>query len=514
MQLNSKRPDARRTTAHIRTGAWAAAFIASFLPFAALAQVGSTTASPDRCASLVGMRVESGSITSARRFGKDQPFGGLMSSKSSTDLCRVSLRLAPTPSSDINVDLWLPDTWNSNLFSVGGGGFSGGVGDGEPFMSARAGEGYATATSDLGHPVSATVAWAHQQPEKLVDFGHRANHLVAVAAKQVIGGYYGRPVQRAYFQGCSGGGREALMEAGRYPDDYDGVIAGAPAMDFAKVMSFQLWNARMQAAAPALRAKLPALSKAVLQACDKLDGVEDGRIENPLQCRFDPAQLQCKVFDTAACLTKNEVSVVRKIYEGPRLASGESLAPGPAFGSEGAGWVVAGFFSRVGGPEFYRWMVYDDPNWNDDGFDLDRDYSYARAHVGPVVDSGDADLAAFARRGGKLILYHGWSDPLIPAGNSLNYYEKLRASLGPTSQNTARLFMVPGMPHCGVGVDLVRHLEAWVEHDQAPEKVVATQKSQGWFDSTTTTQALCPWPKTATYGGSGSTKDAANFVCR
>jgi feruloyl esterase len=514
MQLELMRPDVRpAAAAHVRRTRWTATFVLGLLPLAVMAQ-GSASPSSDRCASLVGTRVESGAVTTARRFGKDQAFGGLMSSKSSADLCRVGLRLMPTPSSDINVDLWLPDAWNGKLLSVGGGGFSGGVAEGEPLMNARAREGYATASSDLGHPVSATVQWAHQQPERLVDFGHRANHLVAVAAKQVIAGHYGRPVQRAYFQGCSGGGREALMEAGRYPDDYDGVIAGAPAMDFAKVMSFQLWNARTLAMAPTLRAKLPVLHAAVLKACDKLDGVDDGVLENPLQCPFDPAQLQCKVFDTAACLTRNEVNAVRKVYEGPSLASGELLMPGLALGSEGAGWVIAGFFSRVGGPEFYRWMVYGDPAWDAEAFDLDRDYAHARAHVGPITDSGDADLAAFARRGGKVILYHGWSDPLIPAGNSLNYYDKLRARLGPALHDTARLYMAPGMPHCGAGIDLVPYLEAWIERGQPPDKVVVIQKPQGWLDSTATTRALCPWPKTAHYSGTGSLRDAANFSCR
>lgn len=464
------------------------------------------------CATLVGTRFAPGTITSAQRVAKGQALGGLMSDSASTDLCRVRLRLQPTPASDINVELWLPDTWNGKLFTHGGGGFSGGLGQSEGLMNTVASRGYATATSDLGHPVAATARWAHQQPEKVVDFAYRANHALAMTAKQVISAYYGAPARHAYFQGCSDGGREAMMEVSRFPDDYDGVIAGSPAINFGEIMTQLVWNERAIAAAPNLHAKLPMVNKAILQACDGLDGVQDGVLENPMQCQFDPAVLQCKLFDTAACLTKAEVAALRKVYDGPRLKSGELLIPGPAVGGEGAGWVLAGFMNSVGGLEYYRWLVYGDPAWTAAGFDLDRDYAHSR-RAGQVLDASDPDIGSFVRRGGRLIMYHGWSDSLISALNSVRYYEKARSVLGPKVGDSARLFMVPGLQHCGEGIDMVPQLEAWVEHDQAPETAVARSKGRSLLGHAESSRLLCPWPKTARYKGSGSTGDAANFSC-
>ncbi len=480
------------------------------------------------CAALLGMQVESGTVTSAQRFAQGQSlsgsiglgtlFGGDTAVAASADLCRVQLKLQPTPSSDINVDLWLPESWNAKLFSYGGGGFSGGLGQSAALMNTSVGRGYASATSDLGHPAGATAQWAYNQPEKVVDFGHRANHLVAVTAKQVINAYYGSPVQRAYFQGCSGGGREALMEVSRYPDDYDGVIAGAAAMDFGEVMTQLLWASQKMAAAPGLLLKLGMVNQAVMQQCDGLDGVQDGVLANPLQCGFDPVALRCQLLDTPLCLTGNEVNVLRKLYEGPRLASGELLIPGPAVGSEGVAWLLNGLLlSPVGGGEYYRWLVFNNPLWNPLFFNLENDYPSSRTLVEPIVDSGDPDISGFVQRGGKLIVYHGWNDALIPGGNAVRYYEAAQTLLGPTLDQHARLFMVPGMGHCSGGTgptsfDMVPHLEAWVEQGQAPESVIAVQP--GLFGGPpTASRPLCPWPKVAQYSGSGSTADAANFTC-
>jgi feruloyl esterase len=500
----------------MKIGVYATIFIAG----GSVTTVNAQTAPPNAsdCAALVGLQVESGTVTAADRFAQGQSMA-LLGPTAPVNLCRARLRLQPTSSSDINVEVWLPETWNGKLFTHGGGGFSGGLGSSMDPLIKSTGRGYAAATSDLGHATGATAQWAYNQPEKVVDFGHRANHLVAVTTKQVISAYYGSPAQRAYFQGCSGGGREALAEVSRYPSDYDGVIAGAPPMDFGELMTQLIWNNQTMAGAPFLNAKLGTVNNAVLQQCDTLDGVQDNVLENPQACHFDPVSIQCKLLDTPFCLNQSEVGVLRKIYEGPRLANGELLIPGPSVGSEGIAWVLGGpLFSLVGGQEYYRWMVYNNPLWSAIGFNLNTNYPDSRTRVEPIVDSGNPDISAFTQRGGKLILYHGWSDPLIPSANTVRYYEGTRSYVGPTLQNNARLFMVPGMGHCegGTGAtsfDMVPHLEAWVEQGQAPDRVIAVQP--GFLGSPPTlSRPLCPWPKTAHYNGSGSTNDAANFTCR
>ncbi|ARN19569.1 hypothetical protein A4W93_06380 [Piscinibacter gummiphilus] len=465
------------------------------------------------------MQVDTGVVAAAQRFTKGQIImSGLSVITVATNFCRATLKLRPTQSSDINVEVWLPETWNQKLFTHGGGGFSGGLGGPtiNTSLNQTLGQGYASATSDLGHPTSSSAQWAYNQPEKVIDMGHRANHLVAVTAKQVIGAYYQSPARQAYFQGCSGGGREAMMAVSRYPADYDGVIAGAPAMSAGETASQLLWNDQLVAGTPALSFKMAALNKAVLAACDTLDGVQDGVLENPQKCRLDPAVLQCGTFNTTSCLTTNEIAVVRKVYEGPKLASGEQLIPGLARGSEGFQWGT-GLQTSLG-EEYYRWMVYGDPAWTRGSFFLERDYPYSRALLEPTVDSDNPDIGAFVRRGGKLIMYHGWNDTLIPAGNTVRHYERASAIVGNTITDNARLFMVPGMQHCSGGnspnvFDMVPHLEAWVERGQAPERVIATQRS-ALSTTPVATRPLCPWPKTAVYNGTGSTKDAVNFTCQ
>ncbi|ARN19594.1 hypothetical protein A4W93_06510 [Piscinibacter gummiphilus] len=454
-----------------------------------------------------------GQIHGAESLEKGQALGGVMSAKASTSLCRVQLRLRPTPNSDIRAEAWLPYTWNGKLLSYGGGGFSGGIAQSEGLMNASSAQGYATATSDLGHAVSATARWAHRQPDKVDDFGHRANHEIAFAVKQLIEIFYKAPVRHAYFQGCSGGGREALMEVSRYPEDYDGVIAGSPAMNFGEIMAQMIWNSQILATAPTLHTKLPAVHQAVLQACDRLDGVDDGVLENPTQCRFDPAVLRCKVFDTAACLNAAELSALRKLYDGPRLATGEHLIAGPALGSEGAGWVMSSIMTSIGGPEYYRWLVHGDPRWDATRFDLDRDYPLARSRTGHITDSSSGDIDAFVQRGGKLILYHGWADTLISAHNTVRYHETVRNKLGPRTDDSVRLFMAPGMPHCGEGADMLQALEDWVERGQAPQRVILATRTSSWVGTRAATHPLCPWPQAARYNGQGSTRDADNFTC-
>lgn len=479
-----------------------------------------------RCAALTGKTVEAGRVESAEWLSAGATIAGgeTAGAKVSTDLCRVRMRLHPAAGSDITVEVWLPNGWNSKLFGLGGGGFDGALSAGGAGLLGKfAKEGYAAVATDVGHKAGAPLeSWVHKQPEKVVDFGHRGNHLAAVVAKQVIAAHYGDKPKNAYFLGCSNGGRDGLSLATRYPEDYDGIIAGAPAQRYIEVLTTMIWNHRAihgPGGAPNLGAKVELINGAVMKRCDKLDGVEDGILENPLACRFDPAELQCKGADAASCLTPAEVTATRKIYSGPRLSNGTPIGKGAEPGSEltadgWPGWVIPAQ-TKDYGQDFYRWFVFDDPNWKLESFDFDRDYPETRKRIGAIVDPDSGDLRAFARRGGKLIMYQGWSDPGITPGATLKYYDGVRKRLGRTTDDHVRLFMVPGMFHCANGpgawqFDMQPALEAWVEQGRAPERVVGVKPGAEPAFS----RPLCAWPKTAHYNGSGSTRDAANFTCK
>jgi len=459
---------------------------------------------PANCTALLGMAVQSGTVTAVDRFAQGSVIQG------SGGMCRVKMVLTPTQSSSINIEAWLPETWNNKMFTYGGGGFSGGLGQSAKYMNTALGTGYASATSDLGHPTSSSATWALNQPEKVIDFGHRGNHLVAVTAKQVMNAYYQLPVQRAYFQGCSDGGREALGEVIRYPGDYNGVIAGASANYFGEQMAFQVWTDRLRSTVPNLNWKLSAVNTAVMNACDALDGVKDGKIENPKACNWDPAAIQCTLFDTTSCLNATEVAVMRKFYDGPRLATGELVYSGRARGSEG-GWASSDLLNTAGGQEYFRNFVYNNPNWSESNFNIDVDVPYSRTYVEPNVNADNPDIRPFIQAGGKLIMYHGWADQEVPSANSVRFYEAASNIVGSSIGSNARLFMDPGTQHtCEDGINLVPHLEAWVENGVAPTRIIKTTTS----GTTTITHPLCPWPQTAKYNGSGSTTDAANFTCQ
>lgn len=485
-----------------------------------------TAAAADRCATLAGMAVESGVVEAAEHYapGGTISGGATAGANVSVGLCRVRLLLRPVPGSEIRVETWLPDNWNSKLMGLGGGGFDGGLSAaGAVPLERAASQGYAAVATDVGHtPNPSLQTWIHGQPERVVDFGHRANHLAAVVAKQVIEAFYGAPARRAYFMGCSNGGREGIMEVSRYPEDYDAVVAGAPALRYLEVVTQLIWYDRTvhgAGGAPELGAKQPLVHAAILRQCDHLDGVRDGVLENPSRCSFDPGQLQCRGADGPDCLSANEVNAFRRIYAGPRLSNGQQVIAGPAPGSEGItgnwdAWVT-GPIPAIAGQEFYRWMVYDDPAWQLAQFDLDRDYPEARRRLAPIVNADDPDIGAFIRRGGKLIIYQGWDDPAITARSTIQYFDDVRRRVGRAADRQVRLFMVPGMMHCGGGpgttrFDMQSELERWDEHGVAPERVIASNPES---TENPLTRPLCAWPATARYRGSGSTRDAASFTC-
>jgi feruloyl esterase len=303
-------------------------------------------------------------------------------------------------------------------------------------------------------------------------------------------------------------------------------------MSFTKLMTGFLWNTQAIAAAPGLKNKVSLVRETVLKKCDALDGVSDGLLENPPSCAFDPAELLCNGGDAADCLTSSEVEALRKIHGGPHLRDGSPVFPGLAIGSETHPtemdfWIVGDKALQPGmGQEFFRWMVHGDPAWERTRFDLDRDYP-AATKLASILDSDDPDLTEFLQRGGKLIIHHGWNDNAIPAASTLNYYDALLKKVGALAEQQVRLFMVPGMGH-GTGrpgpedYDVLSELEQWVEQGDAPNKIIARQFVTAPPPFTgpepgakvARTLLLCAWPKVASYNGSGSTDDRANFSCK
>jgi feruloyl esterase len=378
-------------------------------------------------------------------------------------------------------------------------------------------EGYATASTDTGHK-GANALFAIGHPEKLIDFGYRAVHELAVKAKAIIAAYFRRAPRVSYWNGCSTGGRQGLMSAQRYPEDFDAIIAGAPAnyqthlqaSGLARALPGLLDQSRIVPAA-----KLALVNRAVLDACDARDGVKDGLLNNPRACTFDVSVLQCRGAESETCLTAAQVASVKANYEAVRLPSGEDVFPGKDPGSEIA-WTALTTGRVVGPAPGAFQIVHGDPNWDPRTFDLERDLRLADEKVGAITNAINPDLRAFKARGGKLLLYHGWNDGMISAGNTINYYNSVLERMGPDQRNWLRLFMVPGMGHCrgGAGPNQIQWLaalERWHESGKPPDRIDAVRVVDGRVDMT---RPLCPYPLLAAYTGVGTTNDATNFTCR
>jgi hypothetical protein len=504
-----------------------------------------TSPGAERCEALAGLRLGSATVEQAEPMQRGEHLIGfflrlvfrVMAPGPLPDLsipagfCRVTAKIRPVPGSELTAEVWLPNRWNGKFVGVGGGGFSGGLDAAFLLLWGPLGKGYAGMATDVGHESTDSAKFAHESRQQYVDYAYQGNHVAAEFAKALIASYYGQRTGRSYFFGCSNGGRDALMEARRFPDDYDGIIAGAPAAGWSKLMTFFAWNAQAARRAPELEDKLQLVQDAVIARCDALDGVKDQLLENPASCPFDPAELQCKNNDGADCLSAAEVTALRKIYSGPRLRDGTQVYAGMPVGGEALpgnwkDWIASDESKQaMFATETFRWMVYGNPEWDIDRFDIDRDYPKAKETMRQMMDSDDPDLRAFLGRGGKLLLYHGWNDAAIPAGATIDYHATLRKALGPVADQQVRLFMVPGLMHCGGGIgptdfELFDTLDRWVESSVAPERIVATEyKSGAMFGpapgaKVVRTRPLCPWPKVAHYDGSGSTDDADNFSCR
>jgi Tannase and feruloyl esterase len=434
--------------------------------------------------------------------------------------CRVAATLRPTSDSDIKIEVWLPASgWNGKFQAVGNGAFSGAIA--YPAMGRALARGYAAASTDTGHAGN-TASFALGHPEKLIDFGWRAVHEMTVAAKSVVAAHFGTAPKLSYWNGCSAGGRQALVEAQRFPADFDGIVAGAPGLDWTgrAVQAVRIAQAlENNPAARLLQPQRQLLHRAVVEACDALDGVKDGLLENPTRCRFDPAVLQCKSAGETDCLSAPQVETARLIYSAVKNPkTGREIAgllPGSELGWTDTGWTAS---ARATGLEQFRFIVLANPAWTVQQFNAHADIARADEANGNTVNALDPDLKPFISRGGKLIQYHGWSDPQISPANSTQYYARAVEASGGAAKvrESYRLFLAPGMGHCGGGegpntFDMVAALEQWVETGKAPDQIQASHATGGRVDRT---RPLCPYPQVAVYKGSGSTDEATSFSCR
>jgi feruloyl esterase len=432
--------------------------------------------------------------------------------------CRVELTLTPSLDSDIRSEVWLPlADWNGKFLQVGNGAWGGSI----QYTALAAGlrRGYAVASTDTGH-TGPDASFALDHPEKLIDFGYRAVHETAVQSKSVVAKLFGTPAHFAYFDGCSGGGRQSFMEAQRYPTDFDGIIAGAPGYDrtdtaFQTIGMAQATHLDTESFIPL--DKYPLLHEAAMRTCDALDGLEDALISEPMRCTFDPGVLECRGPESATCLTRPQVVAARKIYAAvvdPR--TGEQVSPGLEPGSEMLWGGVAGPQPHAMYHSLFRFVVFKDPAWDFRSLDVGKHLDLARRADNGILAATSTNLTPFIDNGGRLLIYHGWADQNIPPRGSVDYYEQLLDTLGQdTVDRGVRLFMAPGMGHCGGGhgpneFDMLAVLEQWREHGQSPTQVTATQRADA---RVTRTRPLCPYPQVARYTGRGSLDEAQNFDC-
>lgn len=432
--------------------------------------------------------------------------------------CRVAATLRPSSDSEIRIEVWLPmSTWNGKFQAVGNGGWAGSLP--YPALAAALSGGYATVGTDTGHTGN-TAQFALGHPEKVIDMGYRAVHEMTVQAKRVIDAFYQRPPQLSFFNSCSTGGRQGITEAVRFPADFDAIVAGAPAVDWMHLHAGRMALNQSVNKTPLHvipPEKYPLVHAAVIAACDGLDGVRDGVLENPIACRFDPQELACKAGDAQGCLTAPQVDAARAFYEPVTdPATGAVVMPGLQRGTELAWGTLGGPQPIVNSIEAFKYVVFQDAAWDWRRFDLAADLRRGDEADKGVLASANPDLRTFVERGGKLLMYHGWSDPQIPPGNTVSFFNEIVRRLGEEEVGrSVQLYMVPGMNHCqgGPGTDTfdkMAAIEQWVATGRAPAQIPASHLTNGVVDRA---RPLCPYGQVAKWGGSGSTDQAENFSC-
>ena len=501
-------------------GAWMA--LTAFAQEPVLAEAGGRQTAAS-CENLVSISLPDTRITLAQPVAAGAftapppPFGPPPDYSRLPRFCRVTATIAPVPDSEIKIEVWLPvEGWNGKFVGVGNGGFSGDIPHfmmGNPLQA-----GYAVAATNTGHDGGgADASFAVGHPEKLTDFGWRAVHELAVKAKAIITAHYGRAPRLAYWTGCSSGGRQGLKEAQRFPADFDGIIAGAPAHNFMPLLAYatQVQRVMTDTAIRLTGRHLNLIKSAMLSACDANDGVTDSVVENPRRCAFDVGSLACSATNAQNCLNPRQLDAVRSLYAGAvNTRAGTTLMPGPSQGGEPL-WQAFTPRAFPIGANYFRDMVVRDASWTPAMFDMDRDLARALADDPAELMTTKTDLRAYIARGGKLLLWHGWTDAMIPARSTIEYYEAVLAASGREASNAVKLFMLPGVDHCAGGegadvFDALQAIDAWVDRGQAPERIVASRPLPA---GASRTRALCPYPMIARYRGTGSTDEERNFEC-
>lgn len=423
--------------------------------------------------------------------------------------CRISAVLSPVEGSNIQIEVWLPvEAWNNKLVAVGNGGLAGSIS--YDALAGAVAEGFAAVSTNTGHDGQDPGFLTDRV--LLTDFAYRAIHEMTVTAKSVVTNYYSVNPRFTYFSGCSTGGRQALTAAQRYPDDFDGIVAGAPANSTVRMTMQQLWNSRVINDEPDLDLSsedFVKLNDYVLASCDGLDGLEDGMIDNPAMCMADPADV--------AGFNQEKIEALRLIYQGAvNPVSGELIYPGFAKGSELAWTAMVSRKPFSYSNDMQTFVVNQDPAWDFMSLDYSRDLSVLDNRVNALgMQAINPDITEFINNGGKLLIYHGWNDPLISPFNTINYYNEVLSTIGSDMHDAISLFMMPGVNHCagGIGFDTWSKLtviDDWRESGQGPERINASHVKDG----IETTRPLCAYPKVAVYTSRGDASDAASFECR
>jgi feruloyl esterase len=495
------------------------------------AQVSSATASTaaDRCSALSALRLADVRVTDARYAAANAAATGPVHAAH----CRATGFVG----GEIGFSVWLPDDWNGRFLMLGGGGFVGSI----PGPGGAVDRGFAVTSTDTGHQADGiTARWAQQNLERQLNFGYLGVHRTAETARSIVRQYYGSDPHHAYHVGCSSGGRQGLMEAQRFPQDFDGIVSGAPVFDWTRALAAGVKNAQAAFPDPTAIAKpvitpdtLKLLQARVLQACDAKDGVADGVIDDPTKCTFDVASIPACADDApgADCLTRAQRAVIQKVYR-PLTDDRGVVYEGQPVGAEAwpNGWQtwITGpndrAFAATGQPsliwafatEFFKYFVFGDPSWDYSRYDVAKSWRRDTQALTPFLNAESPDLTAFRARHGKLLLWHGWADPALNPLATIRYYKDV-VTRDPQAAEDVRLFLLPGVLHCGGGpgpgqFDPLTAIVDWIEKGTAPSSLVVRKAAAG--DQPARSRPVCAYPAKAAYKGAGSTDDAANFVCR